>query len=208
MTVWEDIATERRALADVFDELDERQWDTPSLCGEWTVRELAAHLVMPFNVSMPRFGLAMLRHRGNFAKANIALTARLAGRPVTDLISDYRAHAESHFAPPGMPPVTPLAEVLIHGQDARIPLGIGDTRAPELWATALDFLVSPLGRRGFVAGRVPEVELIATDVQWRSGSGPQVSGPAYAIGLTLTRRAPGLESLSGPGRDTLATWMG
>ncbi len=206
--MWEDIATERRALADVFDELDERQWDTPSLCGDWTVRELAAHLVMPFNVSLSRFGLTMLRYAGNFAKANIALTAGLAGRPVAELVADYRAHAESHFTPPGMPPVTPLAEVLIHGQDARIPLGIGDTRAPELWATALDFLVSPLGRRGVVTSRLPEFELIATDAPWRAGSGPQVSGPAYAIGLTLTRRAPGLESLSGAGRDTLAAWMG
>jgi hypothetical protein len=35
------IATERRALADLVDGLDEQQLATPSLCGAWTVQDVA-----------------------------------------------------------------------------------------------------------------------------------------------------------------------
>ncbi len=207
MTIWEDIAAERLALAAVFDELTDAQWRAPSLCGEWSIHELAAHLVMPFRVSMPRFGLALLRARGNFEKANVALTARVAGSPSAELVADFRANAASHFTPPGMEPIAPLSEILIHGQDVRIPVGVADTRDPALWAQTLAFLVTPAARRGFVSRRIPELELVATDVDWRHGSGPRVGGPAYALALALARRAPGVAALSGPGQETLAAWV-
>lgn len=210
MAYWTEIAQERRDIADLLEGLTPEQWETPSLCGQWTVRELTAHLVVPFHVTLRQFGVAMVRSRGSFDRANRAFTATQARRPVADLVADYRAHAQSRFVPPGLPPVTPLAEVLLHGQDLRIPLGINDTRDPQRWVPVLDFLVGPKARRGFVPARLPALEFIATDVDWHHGAAasPQalVTGPAYAIALALTRRQPGLDALDGPGVGELRAW--
>jgi len=47
--------------------------------------------------------------------------------------------------------------------------------------------------------------LVATDVDWRAGTGPQeVSGPIDALLLLLTGRTAALHRLSGPGVATLA----
>lgn len=204
MTIWEDIAAERRANADVLESLTETQWQTQSLCGDWTIRDLAGHLVVPFRVGLPAFGLAMARARGSFDKANSTLARAQGRRPTAELVADLRNNAESHFTPPGQGPLAPLTDALVHGQDLRIPLGINDTRDPETWRQTLDFLVSPAARAGFTGRHgIPEVALVATDLDWHHGEGPQVSGAAYAIALALTARPVALERLSGPGVDVL-----
>ena len=49
------IAAERRRAADMFDGFRDEQWAAQSLCAEWTVRDVAAHLIGPFRISVPRF---------------------------------------------------------------------------------------------------------------------------------------------------------
>ena len=156
MTIWDDIAAERRGIDDVLDGLTEDQWQTPSLCGTWTVRELAGHLVVPFMVSLPAFWLAMVKARGSFHRANNSLAKSQGRRPTADLIADLRANAESHFTPPGQGPLAPLTDNLVHGQDLRIPLGINDPRDPEVWRQSLDFLVSPAARPRWNAWPAPD----------------------------------------------------
>ncbi|GCA97816.1 maleylpyruvate isomerase N-terminal domain-containing protein [Mycolicibacterium sp. NCC-Tsukiji] len=43
-TVWAAVHTERRALVEDLTDLTERQWETPSLCQDWAVRDVVAHL--------------------------------------------------------------------------------------------------------------------------------------------------------------------
>src|SRR4051812_8670905 len=105
---------------------------------------------------MMQFLVAFARARGSFEKANVALTERAARRPTGDLVSDIRRFVDSRFAPPGMGPGAPLTDVLVHGQDVRVPLNLTDDGRPvEPWRDTLDFLVSKRTRRGFVAGRLP-----------------------------------------------------
>jgi uncharacterized protein (TIGR03083 family) len=207
--LWKLIAAERLALADELDGLTAQQWATPSLCSAWTVRDVAAHLVVPFRVKLPRFLLTLIRARGKFARANVALTAREAVRPTADLVADLRRNAEDHFAPPGMGPVAPLTDVLVHGQDIRDPLGLGDQRPAEPWGPVLDFLVSPKARRGFVSGRIPALRYRAADLDWSFGeTGEEVTGPAAALALTLLGRPARAGELSGAGAAELAKWAG
>ena len=208
MTIWDDIATERLGIADVLEGLTDAQWQTPSLCGKWTVRELAGHLVVPFHTSMPAFVVAMVKAGGSFHRANDSLARAQSKRPTADLIADLRANATSHFTPPRQGPLAPLTDSLVHGQDLRIPLGINDPRDPEVWLQSLDFLVTPATRGSFTRPELPPVEFVATDLDWHVGAGPQVSGPAYAIALALTTRAASLDRLSGAGMDDLTRWMG
>src|ERR1019366_1455072 len=57
---WEAIASERRALADQLEGLSPAQWGTQSLCEAWTVRDVAAHLVLPHKTSIPSFLVALV----------------------------------------------------------------------------------------------------------------------------------------------------
>ncbi len=53
MDTFEEIADERRALADLLAGLTAEQRSVQSLCSEWSVLEVIAHLVVPLQVSIP-----------------------------------------------------------------------------------------------------------------------------------------------------------
>ena len=202
------IATERRALADLVDLLDEQQLATPSLCGAWTVKDVAAHLMAAEEGAVTEFLVAWVLSGFSFDRANQRMTAARAGRPVSELTALMREHAESRFTPPTMDWHAPLTDVMIHREDIAVPLGLPSDRPVESWRHVLDFVVTPKARRGFGARRLPGVRLVATDVEWSHGDGPEATGPAAALALVITGRRAGLEALSGPGRESLATVAG
>jgi hypothetical protein len=70
------IAAERRRAADMFAVLDDAQWQTKSLCSEWTVREVAAHLIGPFCVSVPKFVLGAIM-AGSFHRYSVRASQTL-----------------------------------------------------------------------------------------------------------------------------------
>ena len=43
---WQVIEHERLSLADLLEGLTEEQWESPSLCAGWRVRDVAAHVAM------------------------------------------------------------------------------------------------------------------------------------------------------------------
>ncbi|AZG47173.1 hypothetical protein D7316_03781 [Gordonia insulae] len=195
------IADERRRLADVAGRFTDEQWATPSLCTGWTCRDVFAHLVVPLVVSIPRFGLAMVRARGNFDHANIAMAAKVA-RVHPDLPKTLRDNADKRFTPPGQGPRAPLTDVLVHGLDIRRPLGIAANLDPDRTRVVLDFLVGTASDGMF--GKVPTtVRWVATDVDWAAGDGPIVEGPTEALLLVLTGRSAGMDELAGDGAAQL-----
>lgn len=211
MDLWGTIATERRRLADELSVLTPEQWATQSLCGEWMVRDVAAHLVMPYGpamATMGRFAVNMIRARGNFARANTLTTAQTARASTEEIVTRLRRSAKGRFVAPTMPPVTALAEILVHSQDIRIPLGIKDTGQANNWVPVLEFLLTPRARRGFVGPGLPELTWVATDADLSTGQGPRVEGPVAAMALAAMGRPALLDELSGPGRQVLADWLG
>lgn len=207
MEHWDTIATERRALADDLEGLTAEQWEQPSLCGDWTVRHLAGHLVVPHVIKLRTFAVEIAKAAGNFDRANSRLAIREGQRPTAELVADLRRHAESHFHPPGFGSEAPLTDILVHGYDIRLPLGLPAERPPAPFRHALDLLVSPKARRGFVAKGRPPARLVATDLDWSHGDGDEVSGTAADLALALLRRSVRLDTLSGPGAPALAAWV-
>lgn len=124
---WDLVATERRRLADELDGLTDEQWSSPSRCDAWTVHQLAAHLIMPFELSLPRFFVRLLRHRFDFDAVAVAASNEIAERrrPV-EILRVLRDHADDRWTPPapGLGVETVLAEVVVHGQDIRNALGL------------------------------------------------------------------------------------
>jgi len=208
MEHWATIAAERRALADQLDGLVDAQWATPSLCGEWSVRDVAAHLVVPNKIKVARFLVTFASARFNFERANVMMTAREARHSPQEIVADIRRLAEGRFAPPGMGSVAPLTDILVHGQDIRVPLGLPTDRPVEPWADTLDFLVTRKARRGFVGRALPALRFATTDLGWSHGEGEEVSGPAIALSLALLGRPALLGQLSGPGLPALQAWIG
>ncbi|HET7399683.1 MAG TPA: maleylpyruvate isomerase family mycothiol-dependent enzyme [Intrasporangium sp.] len=198
-------ADNRRHAARVFARLTPEQWAAPSLCTEWTVRDVAGHFLLPLCVSTPRMVLGMLRHRGSFDAYNAEASRRLGRKPVDEIVSLLEQHAASRFTPPGHDANAPLADTSIHLRDVARPLGLDDSPPLSTWRIVLDFLVTPKARGDFVAkGLLDGLQLRATDQEWGSGSGAAVEGPSEALALVLTGRPAGLADLGGPGAATLA----
>lgn len=206
MSVWQDIAEERVRFAELVDGLDADQLAAPSLCGKWTVHEVAAHVLMPLVTSKAEIARELLRARGNFHRANAALARRTARRPASEIAALLRTRSGSHFRPPLHPPVTPLTDLLIHGQDIRRPLGLTREFEPDRLRAALDFLASKGAHPGFVPrGRLAGLRLRAADVDWTSGAGAEVAGPGEALMMAMAGRTVALADLTGPGVAELAT---
>jgi uncharacterized protein (TIGR03083 family) len=201
--VWSMIAMERRGLSDDLQELTEEQWATPSLCTGWAVRDVVAHLLMPFHVSTPRMLWMMATNRFDFDKLSDKY-ARSYARPTTDLVADLRANALHHFTPPGFGPEAPLTDVVVHGQDIRRPLGLVHTIPDEHARVVLGLLVSPKAARGFgTKGLLTGIRVEVDELGWSHGSGPVVSGRAEPMIMALAGRSASLDELAGPGLTEL-----
>jgi uncharacterized protein (TIGR03083 family) len=198
-----EIADERRGLAALLSGLTGEQQSTPSLCSEWSVHDVAAHLVVPLEVGIPKFALAMLACRGNFDRANVRLTREQARRPFGEIIEVLRRKADSRFTPPGSGPEAPLTDLLVHGLDIRWPLGLTRDIPEERLHKSLTYLTAaPVG--GLVPkGTLDGVRLEASDIDWAHGSGPTARGKAEALLLAITGRTTALRHLSGNGVSTL-----
>lgn len=206
MGIWDDLAVERRAIADRLEALSPEQWEVQTLCPAWDVHGLAAHLTVPCTFSTREMVTGLVRARGNPDRLSILLAERRAEQSPAQLIAVLREKAEARKAPPIVGALGPYTDALVHLHDILIPLGLSDDRPAERWRPSLDFLVSPRARVGFVAARLPGVRLVASDLDWAHGEGPAVQAPAEALALAIMRRTPRLDALKGPGADVLRSW--
>jgi len=198
MDTWNAIRAERASLADALGGLPDDAWHRPSLCADWSVREVVAHLIATAQMTPPVFFGRMITSGFRFQAMTAATIRRvLDGRSNTDLITVYRSLVDARTAPPG-PATSWLGETIVHGED--IFRAIGDYRehpAEHLTAVA-DFYTGSnmlIGAKNRIAG----VQLRATDADWSHGIGPEAAGPLVALVLAMTGRRPAMEDLTGDG---------
>ena len=190
------VRRERVRLLTVLEGLDADGWRTPSLCAGWTVRDLVVHLLMPYELSVPRFLALMVRAGFRFDRA-ADRWARADRRPPADVVAALRDTEHRRFeAGPGAPAEAPLSHLVIHAQDVYRPLGIPSPTDPEDAAIALGQLT---GRRAPAPGLLDGLAFAATDADWRHGTGLPVAGPATALLTTLAGRPAALDELTGEG---------
>ncbi|MFI6075558.1 maleylpyruvate isomerase family mycothiol-dependent enzyme [Actinoplanes sp. NPDC051343] len=197
------IASERRRIADLVDSLSPAQLEVRSLCGEWTVREVAGHLLAAVSPLPGRQVLGMFVTSGfRLHKANARLAVAVARRPA--LAADLRALADNRFRAPVVGYPGQLTDLQVHGQDMRRPLGLPHGLDLERVRVSLEFLTG--GRAlGFTPRRrLAGLHLEATDLSWSWGSGATLAGPAEALMMALTGRRAALADLDGPGVRVLA----
>ena len=98
--------------------------------------------------------------------------------------------------------MTMLGEIVVHSQDIRGALGQTGSPNPEAVAACLQMYCGanfPIGTKKRIAG----LRLVATDVGWTHGTGPEVSGPGLSLLVAMTGRRAGVDGLTGDGLATL-----
>ena len=180
----------RRSFTDVLDVLTPDQWEAPSLAAGWTVRHVAAHMLLPINTSMPRFAIGMLAAGGKFDRMADRAARRDARVPTAQLVAAHRASIDAGWRAPG-DEVAPITHHVVHGLDIVRPLGIDWPLPDDVMVAVLDSLTGERSLSHFDLD-LSGVELHATDVDWKHGSGVVVSGPAADLVLALSRRPAGL----------------
>lgn len=202
--IWQHIHTERAALAEALSGLTEEEWDHPSLCEAWTVKDVAAHVI-----SNPQMGWGFLpgmvvRNLGRGYNTAIRREVQRWSRtrsPET-ILAEFAAYAGSTRHVPVTTSVEPLVDVLVHSQDILRPLGLSHDMPPEAAVVAADRVRFHAALMGWHAAR--KVRLVATDVDWVRGRGPTVEGPVQELLMLCTGRAADRTLLSGDGVAALA----
>ncbi len=197
---------ESRDLADFLETLSAPEWDLPSLCDGWRVRDVVAHMAVGHTTSVPAYAAAVVRHRLSTDDASFTLAVRLADAHSPEgILSRFR---EGTSGPPrGAARLVRAHELftdhLVHHQDIRRALGapreVPAARAAAALA-ALPRLSSRVGSRARMSG----LRIVATDVDVVLGRGDlEVRGTAEALVMALSGRQHAIPDLTGTGVPVL-----
>ncbi|HEY0638810.1 MAG TPA: maleylpyruvate isomerase family mycothiol-dependent enzyme, partial [Pseudonocardiaceae bacterium] len=189
MRVYDMVVAERLRAADLLDGLTGPQWRSPTLCGAWTVHDVAAHLVSYLRLGRAKLYAGLVATAADLDRMNLILTRRYARLPSPTLVSMLRRGAGSRLTIPRSGYDPALADVVLHELDVRRPLGLpGQAAEDRLWVAFQHLAVRP--SPGFTMGaRLAGLRLHATDTGWTHGDGPLVAGPAADLLLAMAGRA-------------------
>ena len=193
---------ERAEFAVMLHAFTPQQWEAATLCAEWPVRDVVAHVISYEELD----GRGLLRRyaRGRFVprRVNAVGVADYADRTPEQIVAMIRANFEPHGLTGGFGGRIALTDGMIHQQDIRRSLGMPRTIDPERLHTALDFARFAPTIRG--AWRARGIRLRATDIDWAYGNGPEVRGSGEALLMAMAGRRAALDDLDGPGKAKLA----
>ena len=192
---------ERTDLADLLAGLTPEQWNGPTLCTKWRVRDVVAHLISYDDLGP--LGLVGRFAQGWFTpdQVNEVGVQRYAALSTDELLAELENHLRPAGLTAGFGGRIGLCDGLIHHQDIRRSLGLTREVPAERLAEALPFARTAPPIKA--SRRVRGLRLVATDLDWTSGTGPTVEGPAEPLLMAMAGRAPAVDELSGPGRPTL-----
>ncbi|SCF19701.1 maleylpyruvate isomerase family mycothiol-dependent enzyme [Micromonospora mirobrigensis] len=170
--------------------LDAGQWDAPTLCAGWRVREVVAHVTMPLRLSTGRTLLELARARGRFDRMADRYARREAARLSPEqLVAVRRATVDHPWTPPGGGVAGALAHDVIHGLDVTVGLGL-DRRVPAERMALVLAGMRP-GAVAYFGTDLDGVRLQATDLDWGHGAGAPLRGLAQDLLLVICgRRLP------------------
>ncbi len=194
-------AQERADFADFLETLTPRQWDEPSLCDGWRVRDIVAHVISYDELSWRQTFRRFAQGRFTQGKVNNVGVAEYSRDP-SELIELFRTHPRPRGLTAAFGGMIGLVDGMIHQQDIRRPLGMPRDIPHDRLRTALRLALLAPPIRAFVRAR--GLTLVATDLDWSRGSRPELRGPGEALLMALAGRGHALGELSGPGQQVLA----
>ena len=199
--LWTLAHSERAALAEELAGLGAEQWRHDTLCGEWDVEQVVAHLTAAASLNQWQWLRSMLGARFRPDVHNQRRLAEHCGSTPAETLDRFRAVITSTTAPSQHTPAY-LGEVVVHAQDIRQPLGLARTPSIEALTPVADFFA----QRNFTVAshtHAADLRLRADDGPFAAGTGPLVTGPTLALVMSMAGRVPYLAELDGPGVPTL-----
>jgi len=142
---------ERRAIRALLPTLTPEQWAAQSLCKEWTVRDVLAHLVAwddliiyrtrgEHRAAAARFFALYLLSLGSMRRLNRRLDTTLRDLSIEELIRRFGAEDDTDmkWLFDGSNPGAHYAEYVLHHEDIRRPLGLPSTRPADRIEAAIE----------------------------------------------------------------------
>jgi uncharacterized protein (TIGR03083 family) len=197
---------EMASISELLESLGDEQFDHPSLCEGWRVRDVISHMCVGYTTPLPTIMVKIASYRFNVDKGSKVMSIAYGdAHTPAELRTTYRRIHEQKIRK-GISRFIPNKEGLVdhmtHHQDIRRPLGVPRAIPPDRLVAALDAVP---GVGGFLKakGRAQGLRLTASDVDWSWGDGPEVKGPGEAILLALGGRPSVLDELGGDGATLL-----
>lgn len=195
------VHAERASLAEYLVTLTPEEWHAATWCDKWNVQELVAHLTAAGNITAPHFLAGFIKAGFSFDRTVDRDLRNYNGGTPADVLGRFTSIINSNRKPPG-PAYVALGEVMVHGEDIRRALGAkGDHPAEHLVTLAELYKKTgaPLGAKKRLVG----LRLVATDVDWSTGEGPDVKGPCMSLILAMVGRTGALADCDGSGIEAL-----
>jgi uncharacterized protein (TIGR03083 family) len=193
---------ERTEFAGLLDGLTPEQWEHPTLCEGWRVRDVVAHAFGFDELSRTELIRRLLRGGLSLKRINALGVVGYAGRAPEELRNMVHAHLQPRGLTAAFGCRIALLDGMVHQQDIRRPLSLPRVIPPERLRPALDFARYAPPIRGAWRGR--GVRLVATDLDWSHGRGGEVHGSGEALLMAMAGRRAALDDLTGTGKSTLA----
>ncbi len=204
--LWAMAHAERAALAEDLSGLSPEQWRHGTLCGQWDVEQVVAHLTAAASIGQWRWMRSMIGARFRPDVHNLRRLQEHLGTTPAETLERFRAVINSTVAP-SSDTAAYLGEVVVHAQDIRQPLGLAHPpNIPALTAVA-GFYV----RRNFAVPsrtNAAGLHLQADDGPFAAGEGELVAGPTRALVMAMAGRTAYLDDLEGPGVQILRSRFG
>ncbi|MFD1826139.1 MULTISPECIES: maleylpyruvate isomerase family mycothiol-dependent enzyme [Mumia] len=198
---WDLIHAERVRLVDMLEGLSDEDWRARTLCSDWTVDQVVAHLTAGASTGTWAWIRSMAGAGFNASRHNDRRLARYRGATPAATLEAFRRAATSTTAPT-KDHAAWLGEVIVHGQDIARPLGVPVTPDPVAvgevarFFAAKDFAVNS---RRLVKG----LALEADDTSFRSGRGPLLRGHLLDLVMAMAGRPDSCAALDGDGVEEL-----
>ena len=201
--LWGMVHAERAALAQDLAGLSDAQWNAGSLCTEFTVREVVAHLTSGASLGSVRWMAGVIRYRFDFDAQNAYRLVQQLGADHGETLERFRRSVTSTTKPP-VPVVAMLGEVIVHGEDIRRPLQI----QREYPVATLTHVAEYFHRTNMTVPskrRTRGLRLSATDGPFSAGpqDGGLVSGITLALIMTMAGRSAYGAQLAGEGAGAI-----
>ena len=181
---------ERRELCDLMIEVGP---DAPTLCGDWTTFDLAAHLAIRERNPLSAPGILI---GGPFESFTQKLMAAEQRRGFDAVVARVRVPPPGPLSIPAVRSAISLVEYTVHHEDVRRPQGLGPRTDRDDLQTAIWAKVRPLSGLILRKARIGDVSLElhatgAVDATHRAGKGARVvhvEGPPVELLLFLYGR--------------------
>lgn len=196
---------ESRDLADFLAGLSREDWDQPTLCIGWRVREVVSHMAVGHTARLGSYLRALARERFSTDRVSDRLARSFAaGHDPDQILATFRRGTAGR--PHGPTALVPRAELftdhLVHHQDIRRPLSY-PRQIPEVRLAAALHSLAHLSERVGSKSRMRGLRVICDNVTFSRGHGVEVRGPAESLIMALCGRDAAGAELRGEGAGLL-----